>query len=298
MATKSKKKPLRLKVDRDGRGPLWYAAMNGRVKSVRRYLDAGADPNVGDRERVTPLYIAAYYARLDAVKLLLRHGADPNLVDCNDMGPLQQATYEAGLTTATGRHFAVVDVLLRHGADPDQKNRWRVSPRQFAKDGGPKLRALFARIRPRSGGTRQSRRAPTPDEALGTKDEASVWAMHEKLWDKLVPPRGRAKTLQGEVIRVVGKLTREAYHNGNANWNPSCALLWKLVTRALDDQFPEEVEERGQIKRWIRTIIRDRDCPDVSGEGSPYDSVAAKAVAWVLAHPKPIRYAGDPRIRM
>ena len=46
----------------------------------------------------------------------------------------------------------------------------------------------------------------------------------------------------------------------------------------------------------MKTIIRDHDDPDVSGEGSPYYLLTERAVAWVLAHPKPIRHKPDPTI--
>jgi len=39
-----------------------------------------------------------------------------------------------------------------------------------------------------------------------------------RLWQTLVPKSGRASTLQGELIRITGKLTDEAYRNGNMNW--------------------------------------------------------------------------------
>ena len=45
------------------------------------------------------------------------------------------------------------------------------------------------------------------------------WEEQEKLWKKLVPAEGRAKSVQGELIRCMGKLTDEAYRNGNGNWD-------------------------------------------------------------------------------
>ncbi len=39
------------------------------------------------------------------------------------------------------------------------------------------------------------------------------------LWDLLVPPQGPAKTVQGEVIRIAGRVRSEFYRNGGANWD-------------------------------------------------------------------------------
>ncbi len=39
-----------------------------------------------------------------------------------------------------------------------------------------------------------------------------------RLWDELVPQAGCADTLQGELIRIIGRLASEYYRNGNMNW--------------------------------------------------------------------------------
>ena len=46
------------------------------------------------------------------------------------------------------------------------------------------------------------------------------WEEYERLQSALVPPSGQADTVQGEMVRCVGKLTDEAYRNGNINWAP------------------------------------------------------------------------------
>jgi hypothetical protein len=289
MPAKKKPKLKPLKPDKYGDSPLWYAAAENDLKKLRKLLAAGADPNVGDSERITPLYVAAIRGHAEAVELLLRHGADPNLVDCNDTAALQLVTYEG--------HREVVALLLEHGADPDHRNKWGACPRDFAGHRSPEIKKLFQAIKRRPKNKRgPGRRAPTYAELTGTVDEDYYWTRHARLWDELVPPNGQAKTVQGEVIRVTGKLTREAYRNGNMNWDRDCARLWRFVARTLDDPDTFTPEERTRIKGWVKTIIRDHDDPDVSGEGSPYYLLTEKAVAWVLAHPKPIRHKPDPTI--
>ena len=46
-------------VDKEGRSALHYACIAGRHESVRILLDAGADPNLQDKERLTPLHVLA-----------------------------------------------------------------------------------------------------------------------------------------------------------------------------------------------------------------------------------------------
>lgn len=165
--------------------------------------------------------------------------------------------------------------------------------------GGPEVLKLFAaKKRRRASQAGPGRRAPTPHEAWGDQDENYYWTVHGRLWDELVPPSDQAKTVQGELIRITGKLTREAYTNGNINWRPSCTLMWRFVGQTLDDPDSFDKEERTQIQEWVKSIIRDRYRPDTSGEESPYYRVTEKAVAWEVAHPKAIRHVPDPRIKM
>jgi hypothetical protein len=284
-------------VDREGRTPLWHAAADNDLRQLRRLLKAGAEPNVGDLERLTPLYIAAYNGHAEAVELLLQHGADPNLVDCNGTAVLQLAAHETSIVRGTPGHRRVVELLLANGADPDHENKWGASPRSASRHCDSEIKKWFAKVKRRPAKTPgPGRRAPTYAEFTGTVDETYYWRRHGKLWDALVPARGQAKTVQGEVIRITGKLTREAYTNGNINWGRDCSKMWKFVADTIDDPDVFTAAERAEVHEWVKTIIRDHTWPDVSGEGSPYYRVTERAVVWVEAHPKPIRHKPDPKI--
>lgn len=41
----------------------------------------------------------------------------------------------------------------------------------------------------------------------------------QALWDYLVPPRGKAQTAQGEIIRIAGRVQYEYLDNGCINWD-------------------------------------------------------------------------------
>ncbi len=51
----------------------------------------------------------------------------------------------------------------------------------------------------------------------------------DELWKMLVPDKGHAFTVQGEVIRIVGKVTREILDNGSINWDSE----YEKLTQAL-----------------------------------------------------------------
>lgn len=297
---RAKPKPAKklLKPDEYGLTALSRAVIANDLKALREALEGGAEPNVGNGERVTPLYMAAVNGHAGAVELLFQHGADPNLVDANGTAALQLAAYRASGASATDEHRRIIELLLAHGADPDHKNKAGATPRKLARVmGDPQVKKLFAAVKKRPAKTPgPGRRAPTYAELTGTVDEGYYWTRHERLWDALVPAKGQAKTVQGELVRITGKLTREAYTNGNINWGPDCTKLWNFVAHVLDDPATFTEAERADIRAWVKAIIRDRARPDVSGEGSPYDLVTEKVVQWVEAHPKPIRHLPDPTI--
>ena len=64
-------------------------------------------------------------------------------------------------------------------------------------------------------------------------DDLRWWEEQPRLWARLVPTSGQATTVQGELIRCTGKLTDEAYRNGNANWGPGFERMTKFMGRTL-----------------------------------------------------------------
>jgi hypothetical protein len=66
-------------------------------------------------------------------------------------------------------------------------------------------------------------------------DDINWKAEHSELWARLVPGSGQAKTLQGELIRIAGKLTNQAYRNGNRDWDADYETMWRLLGQHLCD---------------------------------------------------------------
>ena len=120
---------------------------------------------------------------------------------------------------------------------------------------------------------------------------------HSRLWDSLVPKDGQAETLQGELIRIAGKLTDQAFRNGNMNWDADHERMWRFVGSHLDDAGPFPDKERALIRQKIEEIIRDHESPDVSGDGCCYYVISEKVVDWCMAHPSPIPFQPDPTLK-
>ena len=85
----------------------------GDTKTLKKFLENGANVNVRDYDGRCALHIAAADGNLEAVNMLLEHGAIPNTKDRYQMTPLMEALFSE--STAG---FAIVTVLLKADAKP------------------------------------------------------------------------------------------------------------------------------------------------------------------------------------
>jgi hypothetical protein len=118
----------------------------------------------------------------------------------------------------------------------------------------------------------------------------------ERLWNDLVPRSGQATTVQGELIRCLGRLTDEAYRNGNMNWDAEFVRMCEFVERTLSDPATFSGEQLDSIRDALRDI-RDYEHPDTSGHGSAHYFLTEMAVRWCFEHPRLVARAPDPELR-
>ena len=126
-------------------------------------------------------------------------------------------------------------------------------------------------------------------------DKGEMWNQtYKRLWNDLVPQRGQAQTTQGELIRCIGKITDEAYRNGNQNWDTQFQTMAHFIGRTLDDPEVFTGSERAKIRRSVRGIVAKPESPDISGHGSVYYYLAEQATKWCEHHKEPIARTIDP----
>lgn len=288
-------------------GPLFFAGVNDWL-SLGNYLDKGGDPNRIERGE-TPLLRAAADGHVQVTRLLLAAGADPNAAGARGF-PLQWAL--------SNRKDAVVELLLGAGPDcshADAHGNQVLWP-TLREYGEERLDWLARMIELGANPHRQSRggsttmaaavemgleqaaalfrRVPVPGDAnaaayvevgvskvLQNAQLGQDWKkLHAALWDELVPPRGPAPSLQGELVRCIGSLTDEAYRNGNINWGPQhVEMLGFLSQHLLADPAGGK-----ELAVALRKLGHHRSI-DTSGDGSPHYQVSEAVVRWCLARP-------------
>jgi hypothetical protein len=110
------------------------------------------------------------------------------------------------------------------------------------------------------------------------------WEEHKRLWQMLVPARGQSLSVQGELIRCIGKLTDEAYRNGNLNWNRGYRLMLDYIGSVLLGDATLSGERRAKVLQDINEIKASYKCPDTRGHGTCYYTLNEAVVDWCMQH--------------
>ncbi|HDR8994476.1 TPA: ankyrin repeat domain-containing protein [Burkholderia vietnamiensis] len=107
-------------VNLHGQTALHKACVIGFADGAKALLQAGANPEIGDKKKTTPLHIAALTCS-DCVDALLLHGADVHAVDANGKTPLHISAH---------LHFSgeITRLLLESGANPNIKDKEGQTP--------------------------------------------------------------------------------------------------------------------------------------------------------------------------
>jgi ankyrin repeat protein len=271
-----------------GRTPLFYQMQRGNVKL---FIELGADVNAKAKYGDTPLHFAADYGTADSVKLLLEHGAALEVKDDSGQTPLAYCLARCN-NIKIAKIAETAETLLNAGAKvtPDMKESVRRVGKEFEfhrdnfnteylaeTDAGlAKLYALF--------GVEPVFKRCVHDGVSPITVSSQGWQkQHHELWGFLVPSQGAAKTVQGEVIRITGRVSDELYRNGGANWNADYRKMLNALIKHFASGAPLPQEELTEAKETAASIRAKGD-----DEDAVIDRLCELAVRWVLQNPNPV----------
>ena len=276
--------------DNYGGTPLWERASLGRVEQIPLLLSLGADIQRPRQFAGSPLHGAAGHQKPAAVRMLLEHGADVHATNESGETPLD---YGLARTSNTGvRDMAeIAQLLICAGATVTDTTREEVRrighgvefhraelDPGFAAELDEGL-AVLHRI---TGAEPVVARLRHDGHSPIVMPDGPWQEQHDGLWQLLVPSMGAAATVQGEVIRITGRIAIEILEMGGVNWDRG----FRMMLDSLPGHFgshtalPEtELTEAGELSRAL--------CSG-GGDDRQVLRLCELAVAWVAANPEPV----------
>jgi hypothetical protein len=245
-----------------GNTPLHNRARSifGNIKSL---LELGADVHSPSSSIGTPLHAAADSHNAENTGLLLAYGAKTDVLNANNHTPLEQALLtcrnidivntaglsqlhlNAGVKITPKMKELVIEIGKQFEFHRASFNKDSVEEVSNALD---ELYGLF--------GVKSVEKRVMHDGKSPITINAQVWQeQHQELWELLVPSSSPAATIQGEVIRITGKIANELEGNGGINWDndykkmADALLLFVTQGKPL---FADELIEAEEIVKAIK----------------------------------------------
>ncbi len=273
-----------------GRSPLYVQSTEGR-DTVKLLFELGADIEKPDRYGNRPLHTAASFFRVDTVRFLVGKGANIHVE--NDM---KQTPLESSLAVCRNADISkmaeISTILLEAGAKitSDMMESFKRIGEEFefhrdnfnknylseADAGFKKLYTLFE-VTPIA--KRQMHDGVSP---IIMTDES--WEkQYEALWQLLVPSSGAAQTVQGEVVRITGRIRDELYRNGSANWDKNYRKMLDALLVHFASDTPLSEYELNETKKLTSSIHAKGDDNEQTT-----NRLCELAVLWVSKNSNPI----------
>ena len=273
-----------------GATPLYRQAILGR-DTVKLLRELGADIEKPNTYGDTPLHMAAEFFHPKTVKLLIDKGADVNAK--NDMGrtPLasvlmvcrgiyiaQTAEIASMLVDAGAKKTSAMKEKVENIGKDFEFHREGINPDYLeAADKGLAILYRLFDVKP------VAKRITHDGSALILVKEGTWEEQYEELWSFLIPSSGAAKTVQGEVIRIPGRVRDELDRNGGVNWDRDYRKMLQALPQYLSLGIPLSDQELEETKELVAQV-HGKDFDDEPR----LDRLCQLALAWIKQNPEPL----------
>ena len=283
--------------DRYARTPIHARVRSRCLDQIPMLIARGGDINARDTSDQTALFGVVERFPVADVSRMIAWGADPMVVaDSRVYGKatlVENVVFWHNFLDAP-RALAVIRLLLSVGAPvgervpialramdrmrctfithglPDHLSQSRVDEASAALSD---LCALFGVEQ------REAQRAPVVGERLELDPSVPALRQYGQLWDLLVPDSGQCQTLQGEVIRIAGRVGHEVYDNGGINWDRSFGKLLDQYLSVVRSGLPMSPASVARAEAAVASLKgRSMNTGDV-------DEITILAVEWVRLNP-------------
>ena len=272
--------------DEYDRTPLHYHAQVNDVERVTLLLEKGADIEAIAEYDETPLHAAGYYPEVTA--LLIAKGANVKAKDDMKHNPMEAMLYSVQ-SIDIPKAAKTAELYLKAG----------VKPTKFAKEQVTRIGEDFEfhrnnfnpeYLEETDAGLQQLYKLfnvpPVPRRIQHDGKSAIILAGHtweeryEQAWTLLVPSSGSAITVQGEVVRIAGRVNDELLRNAIGNWDKEYRKMLTAISGYLQQGNSLSESELAEVTDIQKHILED--------DGTGTQRLCELATAWVVQNPQPI----------
>ena len=272
--------------DEYNRTPLHYHAQVNDIERVTLLLEKGADIEAIAEYDETPLHAAGYFPEVTA--LLIAKGANVKAKDDMKHNPMEAMLYSVQ-SIDISKAAKTAELYLKAGLKPTKfakeqitrigedfefhRNNFNLEYLEETDAGLQQLYKLF--------GVPPVPRRIQHDGKSPIVLTGNTWEeRYEQAWTLLVPGSGSATTVQGEVVRIAGRVNDELLRNAMGNWNKEYRKMLIAISGYLQQGNPLSESELAEVADIQKHILED--------DGTGTQRLCELATVWVVQNPKPI----------
>ena len=263
-----------------------------RSGNITVFLKLGANVNATDIYGSTPLHFAAGNGlNADAVKKLIEYGATTDVVDMYKQTPLEAALQRAGNIDLVSL-VEISKILLKSNNEITEKMKETITKKgenfefhreNFNKDYLEETDEALTKLYEIFDVPPVKKRIMHDGISPIVVSTTTLERQYEERWELLIPSNGNAKTIQGEVVRIAGRVRDEIYRNGGGNWNIDFKKMLDAFFVHLSSHNSLDEVDLTKVDLIIKDIRKNGD-----GENDDLNFLCELATKWVLANPNPI----------